>query len=126
VRKPKIEFLKKQRKEINVYFRSLAIGVAAATLVTGSTVAFAASSSAKKPIGKMTCGDFLAIEDHFQPKVVYYAVAYAKGGKVESAGVDVAGIENIVPAVVNGCKNAPKESFWEKVKAEVKKLENKM
>jgi acid stress chaperone HdeA len=109
-----------------MHLRSVAIGIVAASLVTGSTVAFAASSAAKKPIGKMTCSDFLAIEDHFQPKVVYYAVAYAKGGKVESAGVDVEGIENIVPAVVDGCKKAPKESFWEKVKAEVKKLEKKM
>jgi len=109
-----------------MYFENIAIGVFAATLVAGSNVAFAASSDAKRPLGKMTCGDFLKIEDRFQPKVVYYAVAYAKGGKVESAGIDIEGIENIVPAVIDQCKKAPKESFWQKVKAEVKKLENKM
>jgi hypothetical protein len=29
----------------------------------------------------------------------------------------------MVPVLIDGCKKAPKESFWEKVKAEVKKLE---
>ena len=32
----------------------------------------------------------------------------------------------MVPALTEGCKKAPKESFWEKVKAEVKKLEKKL
>ncbi len=109
-----------------MYFQHIAIGVFAATLVAGSNVAFAAWSDAKKPLGKMTCGDFLSIEDRFQPKVVYYAVAYARGGKVESASVDIKGIENIIPVVIDECKKAPKESFWQKVKAEVKKLENKI
>ena len=109
-----------------MYFQHIGIAVFAAALVASSNVAFAASSGANKPLGKMTCGDFLTIADRFQPKVVYYAVAYAKGGKVESAGVDIEGIEHIVPAVIDECKKAPKESFWQKVKAEVKKLENKM
>ncbi len=41
-----------------MYFQHIAIGVFAAMLVAGSNVAFAASSDAKKPLGKMTCGDF--------------------------------------------------------------------
>jgi acid stress chaperone HdeA len=109
-----------------MYLQRLTIGIATATLLASSTAAFAASSDVRKPLAKMTCGDFLTIEDRFQPKVVYYAVARAKGGKVESAGVDIEGIENIVPAVTEACKKAPKESFWEKIKAEVKKLEKKM
>ena len=91
-----------------------------------SAVAHAQSSGAKKPLGKMSCEDFLAIEDSFKPKVVYWAVAYGQGGKPESAGVNVAGIEKMVPVLIDGCKKAPKESFWEKVKAEVKKLEKKL
>jgi acid stress chaperone HdeA len=107
-------------------FQRIAIGVFAATLVAGSTGAFAQSSDANKPVGKMTCEDFLGIEDSFKPKVVYWAVARSQSGKPESAGVNVAGIEKIVPVIVEHCKKAPKESFWEKVKAEVKKLEKKL
>jgi acid stress chaperone HdeA len=81
---------------------------------------------ASVPLGKMSCEDFLTFDDSFKPKVVYWAVARAQGGKPESAGVNVAGIEKIMPVIMEGCKKAPKESFWEKVKAEVKKLEKKM
>jgi acid stress chaperone HdeA len=105
----------------------IAIGVVAATLVAGSTSAMAAqSSAATKPLGKMTCEDFMALDDGFKPKMVYWAVAYGQGGKPESAGINVEGTEKIVTALGEACKKAPKESFWEKVKAEVKKLEKKM
>ena len=104
----------------------IAIGIVAASLVSGSTIAFAQSSGPDKPLGKMTCEDFLGFEESFKPKVVYWAVAHSQSGKPESAGVNVAGIEKIVPVIGEACKKAPKESFWEKVKAEVKKLEKKM
>ena len=63
-----------------MYLQRLAIvGVVTATLVAGSTVAFAQSDAAKKPLGKMTCEDFLSFEESFKPKVVYWAVAYGQG-----------------------------------------------
>ena len=102
------------------------IGVAAASLVAASAIAFAQSSGVQKPLGKMSCEDFLSIEDNFKPKVVYWAVAYGQGGKPESAGINIAGTEKMIPVLVEACKKTPKESFWTKVKAEVKKLEKKM
>ena len=105
--------------------RRFVIGVMVIVLMAGSTAAFAQSSAAKKPLGKMTCDDFLVIEDTFKPKVVYWAAAYGKGGKPEAAVLDVEGTEKVVLAVVEVCKKAPKESFWQKVKAEFKKLEGK-
>ena len=42
-----------------MHLQRLVIGVVTATLVAGSTVAFAQSDAAKKPLGKMTCEDFL-------------------------------------------------------------------
>jgi acid stress chaperone HdeA len=115
-----------QRREIDMYLQHLAIGIVTAALVSSSTPALAQSDAAKKPLGKMTCEDFIGFEESFKPKVVYWAVAHSQSGKPESAGVHVAGIEKIVPVIIEGCKKAPKESFWEKVKAEVKKLEKKL
>jgi acid stress chaperone HdeA len=109
-----------------MYLQKVAIGIVAAALVAGPTVALGQSAGEKKPLGKMTCEDFLGFEETFKPKVVYWAVARSQSGKPESAGVHVAGIEKMVPVVVDACKKAPKESFWEKIKAEVKKLEKKM
>lgn len=109
-----------------MYLQRITIGIVAATLVAGSTVTLAASSDAKKPLGKMTCEDFLGFEENLKPKVVYWAVAYGQGGKPESAGINVEGTEKMIPVLVEACKKAPKESFWQKVKAEVKKLEKKL
>jgi len=102
----------------------MAMGLVAGALLAGATGAYA--ETAKKPLGKMTCEDFLAVEDTFKPKVVYYAVAYAKGGKPEAAVVDVEGIDKLTPILIEECKAKPKESFWKKVKAEAKKIEKKL
>ena len=105
--------------------RRFVIGVMVIVLMAGSTAAFAQSSAAKKPLGKMTCEEFLVIEDTFKPKVVYWAVAYGKGGKPEAAVLDVEGTEKVVTIIIEECKKAPKESFLPKLKAESKKLEKK-
>lgn len=99
-------------------------GVVAVSLMAVPTVTLAAS--ANKPLGKMTCEDFLAVEDTVKPKVVYWAVGYANGGKPEAAVLDVEGTEKITPILIEDCKKTPKESFWKKVKAEVKKIGKKM
>ena len=106
--------------------KSLTISVVAAVSVASSPVLAAQSDATKKPLAKMTCADFLAFEESFRPKVVYWAVAHGQGGKPESAGVNVAGTEKIIPVMIEACTKAPKESFWEKIKAEVKKLEKKL
>jgi acid stress chaperone HdeA len=109
-----------------MYSQRLVVSVVAVALVASLSGAFAQTSAAKKPLGKMTCDDFLGIEESFKPKVVYWAVAYGKGGKPESAGIDIEGTEKIIPAIIDVCKKAPKESFWQKLKAEIKKVEKKM
>jgi acid stress chaperone HdeA len=102
------------------------VGVITATLAAGTASVFGQSAATKKPLGKMTCEDFVGFDESFRPKVVYWAVAHAQDGKPESAGVNVEGIEKMIPVLVDACKKAPKESFWEKVKAEVKKLDKKL
>ena len=55
-----------------MYLQRIAIGVVAASLVAGSTGALAAqSSAANKPLGKMTCEDFIALDEQFKPKMIY-------------------------------------------------------
>jgi acid stress chaperone HdeA len=109
-----------------MYRNGITSAFVAAALLTGSTVALGQSAAAKKPLTKMTCEEFVGFDDSFKPKLVYWGVAYGQDGKPESAGVNVEGIERIVPAVVESCKKAPRESFWQRVKAEVKKLEKKL
>jgi acid stress chaperone HdeA len=98
--------------------------IVTASLVVGATFAFAQSEG--KPLGKMTCQDFLAIDETVKPKVVYWAVAYAKGGKPEAAVLDVEGTDKITPLLIQDCQAKPKDSFWKKVRAEVRKLKQKI
>jgi len=103
------------------------VGVAALTavLMTGGPLAFAQSSPPKKPLGKLTCEEFLAVDETFKPKMVYYAAAYGKGGKPEAAVLDVEGTEKLIPVIIEKCKATPKASFYQKVKAESKTMATK-
>lgn len=83
-------------------------------------------AAAKKPMSKMTCEEFLGLEDDYQPKAVYWAVAYGSKGQPEAEVVGVDGVETVTPFVIEECKKAPKESFWQKVKAQWAKLAAKM
>ena len=106
--------------------KRIATAVLVTTLFASSTVAFSQSASSKKALEKMTCEEFVGLEDSFKPHVVSWAVAYGADGKPESAGVNVEGIEQIVPVVIETCQKTPKESFWQKVKAEFTKLRQKL
>ena len=97
------------------------IAVAAAALMVGPALVFAQGGPAKKPLGKLTCEEFLAMDETFKPKVVYWAAAYSKGGKPEAAVLDVEGTEKAIPVIVEKCKAAPKSSFLKTVKSEAAK-----
>ena len=98
------------------------IGTAAVVaLIASSTLALAQTSAPKKPLGKLTCEEFLAYEETFKPKVVYWAVAYGKGGKAETAVLDVEGTDKVIPVIIEKCKAAPKASFLKTVKSESSK-----
>jgi acid stress chaperone HdeA len=98
------------------------IGTAAVVaLLATSTLALAQTSAPKKPLGKLTCEEFLAYEETFKPKVVYWAVAYGKGGKAETAVLDVEGTDKVIPVIIEKCKAAPKASFLKTVKSESRK-----
>jgi acid stress chaperone HdeA len=103
--------------------RHVAVGIAAAVLMTGSALAFAEATSPRKPLRAMTCHDFLLVEDASKPEIVYWAATYRKDGKPESTVIDVDDTDRIVPVLVQACKQAPNESFWQKVRAEARKLE---
>lgn len=109
------------------------VGMLMAAVLTGPVLAEdkpaakpADKPAAHKPLTKMSCEDFIGLDESFQPKAVYWAAAYAKGGKPEGAVLDVDGIESAVPFIVEECRKAPKASFWDKVKAEIRKLEKKL
>ncbi|WP_444919456.1 acid-activated periplasmic chaperone HdeA [Microbulbifer sp. CnH-101-G] len=93
-------------------------------LVIASLAASAALADKhpKKPAKDWTCADFLAIDDEFKPKAVYWAAAYSKRGKEEGDMLDIDGTEKVTPMIITACTKAPKESFWTKFKDEWHKM----
>ena len=109
--------------------RNIAISIAAVVMFASSTLVFAADAakaeipkadSVKKPLGKLTCEDFIGIDDVIKPQYVIAAVAYTKGGKAKNAVIEVVDTETLVPFLIEECQKAPKESFWAKLKSKLK------
>ena len=71
---------------------------------------------------KMTCEDFIALDEVARPKLVYWAEGYNRKGKLEDATFDVESTDRLVPVLVEACQKEPKASFWKKVKDEFKKI----
>lgn len=104
--------------------RSPLTAKAAPTDNTATVAKTAKSTKAVKgtnPV-KMTCEDFLMLEDVAKPKVVYWAEGFDRKGKVEDATVDVETTDRLVPVIVEVCQKEPKASFWKKLKTEFKKV----
>lgn len=106
-------------------------------LVIAGVVVPAAVADIKKPAKDWVCADFLAIEDEYKPKAVYWATAYSKRGKPEASMLDIEGTEKVTPMIIAECAKAPRESFWKKFKEqwhkvgkdtrdEMKKMKEKM
>jgi HdeA/HdeB family len=82
----------------------------------GKTVA----AAPKKPLGKLSCEEFVALDDVIKPQYVIASVAYTKGGKAKNAVVDIIDTDTVVPELIETCRAAPKESFWDKLKHKLK------
>jgi acid stress chaperone HdeA len=94
------------------------------TLLATAAVSAVAAGPANKPLGQWSCEDFLAVNDQIKPKVVYWATAYAKGGKPEAAVLDIDATETVTPAIIDSCTKAPKNSFWQTVTADMAKVKS--
>jgi acid stress chaperone HdeA len=95
-------------------------------LLIAIAVPVGAAADTKKPVAKWTCADFLGVEDDFRPKLVYWATAQAKGGKPEAATINIEGTEKVIPILIEDCKKAPQDSFWQKLEAGWKRVEADM
>jgi HdeA/HdeB family len=84
-------------------------------LSSGMMSTVLAATPAHKP-AKMTCEEYVMLDDIVKPKVVYWAEGFNKKGKAEDAVVDIAATDKLVPILVDECQEAPKASFWEKIK----------
>ncbi len=65
---------------------------------------------------RMTCEEFVALDDVVKPKVVYWAEGFNHKGKAVDAAVDIDATDKLVPVLVTECQKTPRASFWHEVK----------
>ena len=72
--------------------------------------------SRKVKPAKLTCQEFVALDQTVRPEVVYWAEGYNRAAKVQQGTVGEVDLERDVAVIVEECKQAPTESFWAKMK----------
>ena len=65
---------------------------------------------------KMTCQEFVDLDQSVRPEAVYWAQGYNKATKPKTDEVGEVDLERDVAVVYEECKQAPKESLWAKIK----------
>jgi hypothetical protein len=98
-------------------FKSVSLLMGVIACIGLSVPAFAA----KKSANKMTCEDFIALDEVSRPEAVYWADGYNWYGQNDDAYIDFSQNDQLVPMVVSECTKTPKEKFVAKVKTVSKK-----
>lgn len=84
-------------------------------VLLSATMTAPAFAETPKP-AKMTCDEFVMLDDVVKPKVVYWAEGFNRKGKPVDEVVDFDATDKLVPVLVEECQKAPKASFWQKIK----------
>ncbi len=104
--------------------RKLHFALLPALVLVALTPAVAATPARKpvpKPVPvktaeKITCQEFLALDDDFKPTAVSFVLGYDKAKRPEARDVDVAGINRVVPVIVNTCRARPTETLLQRIR----------
>ena len=75
-----------------------------------------AAFSAPKQSSKMTCQDFLALDEVARPKVFYWADGYSLYGQSDEAVIDFDQNDRLVPVLVEECTKTPKHALLKTIK----------
>ena len=87
-------------------------------LLTGILIfaGFTVSALGAKPSANMTCEDFLALDEVYQPRVVYWTEGFSRNGRPEDAIIDFTGNDRLLPKLIEECTKNPKHLLSNKIK----------
>jgi hypothetical protein len=115
--------------------KQLAIAITTVVILANSALVFSADATPKaetpkvasaKPLGKLTCEEFISFEDVIKPQYVIAAAAHTKGGKAKNTVIEIVDTDTLVPVLIEECQKVPTDSFWEKLKRELDKIKSKL
>jgi len=93
----------------------------AGVLVLSSAIFSMTAQAAKHP-AKMTCKEFIELDEVSRPKVVYWAEGFNRNGDAADEIFDFVDNDRLVPVIVEDCTRNPKHSFISKVKKAESKI----
>jgi acid stress chaperone HdeA len=96
-----------------------AVTLLSAVLAVSSLVLAPAAFAAKAPkLSEWKCEDFIAMEEVYKPKILYWASSHAHPGweSPEHATLEIERVEKMIPMVMEDCQKEPKANFLKKVK----------
>ena len=85
------------------------------------TVATAHAKDAQKQVDptKMTCAEFVALEDDAQPRVVAWLAGYSDASKDRAPTVVPIVAKEQVEVIRQECRGEPTQSLWDKIRAKL-------
>ena len=96
---------------MNRHLVTLPVGIAVLSLSIAAAPAFAGKHAKHVKPEKMTCGEFLVLDEAVQPGVIYWL--HGKSGKIEAIEIDA--YTYPVEYVVTECTKHKDATVWEKV-----------
>lgn len=81
------------------------------------TVALASPAiAAQQKVTKMTCQDFLQVDDVVKPKLVYFAEGFNKKGKPEGDVFETETTDHYYPILIEECQKTPEANLMKMIK----------
>jgi hypothetical protein len=93
---------------------NLTMAVLTGAVLTTSLIS-AVSAAPLKP-AKLTCEDFVMLDDVIKPKVAYWTEGFNQHGKLVDDVLDVDETDKLIPILVTECQKTPKTALKEKLK----------
>lgn len=75
---------------------------------------------------KITCEEFVGLEETVKPKVVFFIEGATKTGKREDAVLSIDEVSKPVAFVVDECRKTPQVTVWRKVEDYFKSVSKKL
>lgn len=93
---------------------NVTIAVLSATLL--ATTLISPVMAAPQNLAEMSCEEFLMLDGKNKLKIVYWVDGFSKKGLPVVAEIDTDKTDQLIPALIAECNEAPSASFWEKIR----------
>ena len=71
---------------------------------------------------ELSCQEFLSFDEVTRPQILYFSQGMTTNGKSGKSVMYIDQVNNLVPVIVEECTKDPRGSYWQKVKADFRRM----